>query len=168
MTKHGINLGERFRNAKLAGCVPARWVVDATAGVERQHREWRSEPRQPGPPDLPLFPRGSYFSELALLGPRNFYNLYPSLTVNPRDDLSLTADFDFFWRLETEDGIYNPGGQLLSAGAGSDAHHVGNELSLTAAWQINSHISFTAIYDHFFPGRFSRRLGRPKKSTSSS
>ena len=107
----------------------------------------------------PLFPRGSYFSELALLGPRNFFNIHPFLTVNPHDDLSLTADFDFFWRLETGDGIYNPGGQLLRSGEGTDARHVGNELSLNATWQINPHASFTAIYAHFFPGNFVENTG---------
>ena len=120
----------------------ARGALDAASGAERQ---LASGDRNPDDPDLqtfnPLFPRGNYFSELALLGPRNFYNVHPFLTVNPRDDLSLTADFDFFWRLETEDGIYNPGGQLLCSGAGSDAHHVGNELSLNATWQINPHVS---------------------------
>jgi Alginate export len=65
-------------------------------------------------------------------------------------------------RLETEDGIYNPGGQLLRAGAGSDAHHVGNELSLNATWQINPHVSATAIYSHFFPGRFIEETGPSK------
>jgi hypothetical protein len=47
----------------------------------------------------PLFPRGSYFDELALLGPRNFVNLHPFVTIWPRDDVSITADWDFFWRL---------------------------------------------------------------------
>ena len=131
------------------------WTVASDTGYTWREVPWTprlglsaniaSGDRNPDNPDLqtfnPLFPRGNYFSELALLGPRNFYNLHPFLTVNPRDDLSLTADFDFFWRLETEDGIYSPGGQLLRSGAGSDAHHVGNELSLNATWQINPHIS---------------------------
>jgi hypothetical protein len=62
----------------------------------------------------PLFPRGNYFSELALLGPRNFYNLHPSLSVSPHKGLVLSVDVDFFWRLESADGIYSPSGQLAS------------------------------------------------------
>jgi hypothetical protein len=152
------------------------WTVGSDTGYTWRQAPWTprlglsanvaSGDRNSDDPDLqtfnPLFPRGSYFSELALLGPRNFYNLHPFLTFNPRDDLSLTADFDLFWRLETEDGIYNPGGQLLRSGAGSDARHVGNELSLNATWQINSHVSFTAIYAHFFPGRFIEETGSSK------
>jgi hypothetical protein len=152
------------------------WTVASDTGYTWREVPWTprlglsanvaSGDRNPDNPDLetfnPLFPRGNYFSELALLGPRNFYNVHPFLTVNPRDDLSLTVDFDFFWRLETEDGIYSPGGQLLRSGAGSDAHHVGNELSLNASWQINSHVSLTAIYSHFFPGRFIEETGPSK------
>lgn len=80
--------------------------------------------RNPADHDLqtfnPLFPRGNYFSELALLGPRNFFNLHPSLTVQLTERLSLTADVDFFWRLEHDDGIYGPSGRLLRSGRESD------------------------------------------------
>lgn len=107
----------------------------------------------------PLFPRGNYFSELALLGPRNFVNLHPFLAVNPTDRLSLTVDVDWFWRLEREDGIYSPGGALLRSGAGSDERFVGTELSFSAGWQINSNVSVTGIYAHFFPGGFVRDTG---------
>jgi hypothetical protein len=120
----------------------------------------------PDDPDLetfnPLYPRGSYFSELALLGPRNFYNLHPFLTVNPTDRLAITADVDFFWRLQTEDGIYSPNGQLLRSGAGSDARYVGTEVSLNTSWQVNGWINLTGVYAHFFPGRFVQETGPAK------
>ncbi|MET4701752.1 hypothetical protein ABIE65_004800 [Constrictibacter sp. MBR-5] len=108
----------------------------------------------------PLFPRGNYFSELALLGPRNFFNLHPGVTVEPADGLSLTLDVDFYWRLQRDDGIYGPGGGLLRAGTGSDARHVGTELSFNATWQIAADLSATAIYAHFIPGAFIRQTGR--------
>lgn len=107
----------------------------------------------------PLYPRGNYFSELALLGPRNFYNLHPFLTVRPTERLELTADLDLFWRLEAGDGIYAPNGQLLRAPDGSDAHHVGTEISVNATWQVHDQVSLTAIYAHFFPGRFIQETG---------
>jgi len=47
----------------------------------------------------PLFPRGTYFDELGLLGPRNFFNVHPGVTLEPLPNLTLTADVDFFWRL---------------------------------------------------------------------
>jgi hypothetical protein len=119
--------------------------------------------RNPADRDLqtfnPLYPRGTYFSELALLGPRNFYNLHPSLAVSPHPRLVLTADVDFFWRLETSDGVYSPSGTLLRSGAGSQARYVATELTVTATWQATRSFSLTAIYSHSFPGRFIRETG---------
>ena len=110
----------------------------------------------------PMYPRGSYFSELALLGPRNFYNLHPFLSINPTERITVTSDVDFFWRLQTEDGIYSPSGQLLRSGAGSDARYVGTEISFNAGWQATDRLSVTAIYAHFFPGRFIEETGPSK------
>jgi hypothetical protein len=119
--------------------------------------------RDPDDPDLqtfnPLFPRGNYFSELALLGPRNFWNFAPSLVLHPADGVSLTTDLNFFWRLRTADGIYAPSGRLLRQGIGTDERFVGSTLSLTAEWQVNRHLALTAIYSHFFPGDFIRATG---------
>ena len=97
-----------------------------------------------------------------MLGPRNFYNLHPFLTVNLTDRLAITADVDFFWRLQTEDGIYSPGGQLLRSGAGSDARFVGTEVSLNTSWQANEWVDLTGIYAHFFPGEFIQDTGSAK------
>lgn len=110
----------------------------------------------------PLYPRGSYFSEVALLGPRNFYNLHPFLNFNPTDRVAVTTDIDFFWRLQTEDGIYSPSGQLLRSGAGSDARYVGTEISLNTSWQVNDRLALTGVYAHFFPGRFIEETGSSK------
>jgi alginate export protein len=33
----------------------------------------------------PLYPRGNYFNELATLGPRNFFDVHPFLTVKPHE-----------------------------------------------------------------------------------
>lgn len=107
-----------------------------------------------------LFPRGNYFSELALLGPRNFFNLHPSIGFQPLAAVTVTADIDFFWRLETKDGVYNPGGGLLRGAQGSDERFVGTELSLNVTWEINSRLTLTSIYSHFQPGAFIRETGR--------
>lgn len=109
----------------------------------------------------PLFPRGNYFSELALLGPRNFYNVHPFVTVHPRADLSLTIDLDLFWRLRPGDGVYAPGGRVLRDGDATAARHVGNELSLNLTWQATPRVEIGAIYAHFDPGRFVRESGPP-------
>jgi hypothetical protein len=107
----------------------------------------------------PLFPRGSYFSETALLGPRNFFNVQPSLTLTPLDPVSVTLDINWFWRLQTADGLYSPSGQLLRAADSSTARYVGSNVAVKTAWQLQRHVSITANYEHFFPGTFLRETG---------
>jgi hypothetical protein len=107
----------------------------------------------------PLFPRGPYFDELSLLGPRNFFNVHPSVALHPRDDLTLTADVDFYWRLERDDGVYDPAGNLLRDGTGSDARYVSTLFSATSAWQTGRNLELTFVYTHVFPGEFIRETG---------
>lgn len=119
--------------------------------------------RNPADGDLetfnPLFPRGNYFSELALLGPRNFFDLHPSLTLQVQQDLSVTSDVDFFWRQQAGDGVYSPSGLLLRSGSGSMARYVGTTLSFNAERQMGRHLTATVIYSRFFPGPFIRETG---------
>ncbi len=106
-----------------------------------------------------LFPRGNYFSQAAVLGPRNFYNINPSISVTPAPDWSLSAELNFFWRLQKQDGVYGPGGQLLRAAGGSNERFVGSALSLTADWELSRNLSFSGVYSHFFPGAFIKQTG---------
>lgn len=107
----------------------------------------------------PLFPRGNYFSEASVLGPLNFFNVHPFITIRPLEAWSLTADVNFFWRLETEDGVYAPNGQLIRAPNGSDERFVGSEVSLKSEHELADNLTFTAIYTHFFAGEFIRDTG---------
>jgi hypothetical protein len=50
-----------------------------------------------------LFPRGAYFSESGLVGPANFMDLHPSVTVNLTRRPTFSADADFFWRESRRD-----------------------------------------------------------------
>ncbi|MDX3775429.1 alginate export family protein [Chromatiaceae bacterium AAb-1] len=111
-----------------------------------------------------LFPRGNYFSELALLGPRNFYNLQPYFTVNPFPWLELTGAVDFYWRLSADDGIYSPGGKLLRDGLETDSRYVATELSINAALNLSSTTAFTIIYGRSFPGPVIRDTGKHEQT----
>jgi hypothetical protein len=152
------------------------WTAASTGGYRFNQTRFRprlglsanvaSGDRDPNDADLetfnPLFPRGSYFSELALLGPRNFYDVHPSLTLELAETLTLVTDWNFFWRQSTRDGVYNPGGQLLRSGAGSSERFVGHSPSVALEWRATPYLTFTGIYSHFFPGAFIEDTGTSK------
>ncbi len=102
----------------------------------------------------PLYPRGNYFSDAAVLGPANFYNLNPYLTLSPSEQLSLSFDVNWFWRLEDEDGVYGAPGNVLRAPISGAGDFVATGASLSAAYQINETISAEIIYAHNAPGNF--------------
>src|SRR2546425_1120728 len=102
----------------------------------------------------PLFPKGSYFGEPALIGPANHIDVHPQLDLALRRNLTLTLDWDCFWRESTRDGIYGPAVNLIQSGQTSDARYVGNQAEALLVWRIDRHFTFSADYAHFFAGDF--------------
>src|SRR5207244_3925164 len=54
----------------------------------------------------PLFPRGAYFTENALIGPQNFIDLHPYITLIPRKPVIVSIGSDFLWRESIHDAVY--------------------------------------------------------------
>ena len=112
----------------------------------------------PNNPDLrtfnPLFPRGAYFGEPALIGPANHIDVHPQLDLAIRRNLVLTLAWDCFWRENTHDGIYGPAVNLIQTGQTSDARYVGHQAEAMLEWRLDRHFTFTADYAHFFAGDF--------------
>lgn len=106
-----------------------------------------------------LFPRGNYFSEMAVLGPRNFYNLHPSLSLELPAGVGLSADINFFWRQSKRDGVYAPNGGLLRPPGGSDKRYVATTGSFTLEKSWGPHLSSTVIYSRSVPGGFIEDTG---------
>ncbi len=105
-----------------------------------------------------LFPRQGYFSELNLLSPSNFVDIHPSIQLKPRDDVTLSASADPFWRLATADGVYGPGRVAVPASA-SSGRFVGTTLDFQVEWAITRQVSLTGYCGHFFKGDVVRDPG---------
>jgi hypothetical protein len=107
----------------------------------------------------PLFPKGAYFSEAGLIGPANFIDLNPCLDLHVNRQLTLIFDWDFFWRESTHDGLYNNAVALVRSGRKSDARYIGSMPQAQLSWDLNQHLTFAAIYGHFFAGHFLKETG---------
>ncbi|WP_422928091.1 alginate export family protein [Singulisphaera sp. PoT] len=102
----------------------------------------------------PLFPSGAYFNLTGPFGPQNIIDLHPTLDLHLRKDLTLSADWTFFWRESLEDGVYRLSGSLLASGRDSRARYIGSSPALTMVWTLNPHVTLLASYVHIFPGEF--------------
>lgn len=110
----------------------------------------------------PLFPKGAYFSEAGLIGPANFIDLNPCIDLHLARQLTLILDWDFFWRESTHDGLYNNAVAVVRSGKTSDARFVGSMPQAQLSWNLDRHLSFAAIYGHFFAGRYLKESGPGK------
>jgi hypothetical protein len=80
----------------------------------------------------PLYPNLTYFEEAAMLAPQNFFNLMPSLTLQPLTNVRLSVDWNFFWRLSKNDAVYVRGLKPLTQTVGLNGQFVTHAISATA------------------------------------
>jgi hypothetical protein len=104
----------------------------------------------------PLFPTGAYYNLMDPAGPQNLIHVHPVLDLQFASDVTVTADWGFFWRQSLKDGVYRLSGGLLRTGQLSDARYVGSSPTLTVTWAPTRHVTMLASYAHFFAGRFFR------------
>jgi len=102
----------------------------------------------------PLFPRGSYFGEPGLIGPANFMDVHPVVELHPHAAVTISTDWDVFWRQSTRDGLYGNAVNLVRSSGASRARFVGSQLQTALEWRIDRHVTVTLVYAHFFTGRF--------------
>jgi len=107
----------------------------------------------------PLFPKGAYFSEAGLIGPVNFMDLNPCLDLHLTDRLTVIVNWNFLWRESNRDGLYNNAVALVRSGKTSNARYIGSMPQMQLIWEIDRHLTFAAIYGHFFAGRFIKESG---------
>ncbi len=112
-----------------------------------------------------LYPRGNYFSELAQLGPSNFVNVNPYLTLEPSERLSLSFDLNLYWRREAADGVYGPPGNIIREPSGSNARFVNTAFSASAQLALSKNHQLGLAITHSRPERFIEETG-PSANTN--
>jgi hypothetical protein len=122
--------------------------------------------KNPANPNLetfnPLFPKGAYFSEDSLIGPANLINVNPSVELHFPKNLTVTFNWDVFWRESKHDGIYNNAVSPVRSGSSRNARFIGSQPQAYLEWELDRHITFVAIYAHFLAGPFLRESGPGK------
>ena len=133
--------------------------------------EYISGDRNPENSDLqtfnPLFPKGAYFGQAALIGPANLYDLHPVLTLYPArtNVLALSLDWDFFWRANSADGLYSVPYVLSRPGNPSQSTYIGNQLTTELDWNVQRHWEFELFLTYFRASAFLEESGPGRNQT---
>ncbi|MDB5339774.1 MAG: hypothetical protein JWN70_5393 [Planctomycetaceae bacterium] len=102
----------------------------------------------------PLFPSGAYFNLAGPFGPLNMIDLHPTLDLHLNDNVTVSADWNFFWRESVHDGVYRLSGALLASDQNSQARYIGSSPAMTLIWTPQRHVTVLVSYVHVFPGSF--------------
>lgn len=107
----------------------------------------------------PLYPNLTYFEEAAVLAPQNFYNVEPEITFYLLNQLSISFDWNFFWRVEKNDAVYVRGLIPLPGTAAVDGHFVAHVPSISVDYQLNRYVALDLSFSHFFTGKVINNAG---------
>ncbi len=113
----------------------------------------------------PLFPKGAYFGQLSPVGPLNHRDLHPNLELTFLKNISLTADWVFYWRQSTLDAVYGLPGNIQRSGNRSHTRFVGHQPGIEVNLRADRHTTFTINYARFLAGRFLRETPLGKNTT---
>lgn len=103
-------------------------------------------------------PRLPLISEAAFFNLSNLVDVYPSVTVKPRKDITLMAGPDFLWRQRRTDGVYTgPTGASFAPYGGTN--YIGTDLNLEASWQATKRVQFRLFETYFKRGNAFGRVG---------
>ncbi len=110
-----------------------------------------------------LFPLGhAYLGYIDMVGRQNIIDWSGGLALNPAQKWRFTAAGHYFWRQNSNDALYNPGGRIVRAGDAGSSKNVGFEVDFTLGYTVNRFVNMTGGYAHFFPGAFIEESGSSK------
>ncbi|HEY0334938.1 MAG TPA: alginate export family protein [Stenotrophomonas sp.] len=86
-----------------------------------------------------LYPKAAYFSEASLLAPANLIDAQPSLSLQPRPDLTLVLGTQLAWKQRRADAIYvTPTPLTPLPGSTGTARRIGTQYKLETSWQASA------------------------------
>ncbi|HVW95849.1 MAG TPA: alginate export family protein [Mucilaginibacter sp.] len=110
----------------------------------------------------PLFPKGAYFGLAALIGPYNLLDAHPYVQLKITKKLLFSSDYDLFWRMNRNDGLYAVNGKLLYPGKAGTSKQIGRQLGGALEYTPNKYLYFRQELTWFSAGDYLKEAGPGK------
>jgi hypothetical protein len=110
----------------------------------------------------PLFPKGAYFGLAALIGPYNLLDAHPYVQLKLAKRLDLAIDYDIFWRMTRNDGLYAVNGRLLYPAMAGTSKQIGRQLGGELSYSVSKYLSFRQELTWFHAGDYLKQAGPGK------
>jgi len=109
-----------------------------------------------------MFPMGAYFGLAALIGPANLFDIHPSVDIELVPKVNFAFDYDLFWRLSRNDGIYNVNVQLIYSGKKTEDKFIGSQYTCEFKYEPTEFLTFKLEGTWFNAGGFIKESGEGK------
>lgn len=110
----------------------------------------------------PLFPRGAYFGLAALIGPYNLLDAHPYVQVSLSKEVVFALDYDLFWRMSRNDGLYAVNGKRIYSGKAGRSKHIGRQLGASLEFPLGKYFDFKQEFTWFNAGKYLKQAGPGK------
>lgn len=110
----------------------------------------------------PLFPKGAYFGLAALIGPYNLIDAHPYVELSLNKKMAFGIDYDLFYRMSREDGLYAVNGRLIYPSSAGKSKKIGGQLGAEFRFTISKYFSLRQELTWFMAGNFLKEAGPGK------
>ncbi len=110
----------------------------------------------------PLFPKGAYFGLASLIGPSNLTDIHPYISLALSKKLSFTTDYDLFYRMSRNDGIYAVNSMLIYSGRNAQSKDIGKQLQNELEYTLNKFLYLRTDFTWFKAGEYLKDVGPGK------
>jgi hypothetical protein len=129
--------------------------------------DYASGDRRPGDGDSQqfqhLFPTNHmHYGYADLVGWSNMWDFRSNVSVNPRENVTVSVDWHHLLLADSDGGWINAGGAVVRPGAANVSRHLGEEVDLQVKWSPLKALHFLAGWAHLFPGGFLDDTGRDR------
>lgn len=107
----------------------------------------------------PYFNNPAYFGLILQVAAMNLFDIHPSIKLQLSEKFSATAEADFYWRAQRNDGLYAGSKALLRASNNSKNRWIGWQSGLKLEYEINRHMKLSNETYYFVAGDFVKETG---------
>lgn len=112
----------------------------------------------------PCFNNPAYFGLITQVAAMNLFDIHPSAKLQFTKKLSATAESDFYWRAQLNDGLYSGSKSLLRASNKSQSRWIGWQSGLKLEYEVNRYVKLSNETYYFVAGAFVKETGDSKNT----
>lgn len=112
----------------------------------------------------PMYNNPGYFGLITQVSAMNLFDIHPSAKISISENISVTAEADFYWRAQRDDGVYNGGRSLIRESGDDLARSLGYQAGAKLDIDFSRHVTLSTETYYFVAGKFIEQTGQSENT----